>query len=80
MSLPATAARICLSGRLLTRAAPCAEHCERMEVNMTPDETPPAEESQSTPEEDPDKGLLITGAIVGVVVLVVLLAVFFGVI
>ncbi len=45
---------------------------------MTPDETLPAEESQSTPEEAPDKGLLITGAVVGVVVLVVLLAVFFG--
>ncbi len=78
MSLPATAARICLSGRLLTRAAPCAEHCERMEVKMTPDETLPAEESQSAPEEAPDKGLLITGAVVGAVVLVVLLAVFFG--
>ncbi len=78
MSLPATAASICLSGRLLTRAAPCAEHCERMEVKMAPDETPPAEESPSTPEEGPDKGLLITGAIVGAVVLVVLLLVFFG--
>ncbi len=78
MSLPATAARICLSGRLLTPAAPCAEHCERMEVKMTPDETPLAEESQSAPEEGPDKGLLITGAAVGAVVLVVLLAVFFG--
>ena len=78
MSLPATAARICLSGRLLTRAAPCAEHCEHMEVIMAPDETPLAEESPSIPEEGPDKGLLMTGAIVGVVVLVVLLAVFFG--
>ena len=78
MSLPATAARICLSGRLLTRAAPCAEHCERMEVKMTPDETLPAEESQSTPEENPDKGLLMIGAIAGAVVFVVLLAVFFG--
>ncbi len=78
MSFPATAARICLSGRLLTRAAPCAEHCESMEVKMVPDETPPAEESRSIPEEGPDKGLLITGAIVGAVVLVVLLAVFFG--
>ena len=78
MSLPATAARICLSGRLLTRAAPCAEHCERIEVKMAPDETPLREESRSIPEEGPDKGLLITGAIVGVVVLVVLLAVFFG--
>ncbi len=45
---------------------------------MTPDETPLAEESQSAPEEGPDKGLLITGAAVGAVVLVVLLAVFFG--
>ncbi len=78
MSLPATRTRICLSGRLLTRAAPCAEHCEHMEVKMAPDETPPAEESQSTPEESPDKGLLMIGAIVGAVVLVVLLAVFFG--
>ena len=80
MSLPATAARICLSGRLLTRTAPCAEHCEHMEVKMAPDETPLAEESQSTPEEGPDKGLLMIGAIVGAVVFVVLLAVFFGVI
>ncbi len=80
MSLPATGARICLSGRLLTRAAPCAEHCERMEVTMTPDETLPAEESQSTPEKDPDKGLLMVGAIAGVVVFLVLLLVFFGVI
>ncbi len=80
MSLPAPAARIRLSGRLLTRAAPCAEHCERMEVKMAPDETPPAEESQSTSAEDPDKGLLMIGAIAGVVVFVVLLAVFFGVI
>ena len=78
MNLPATAARICLSGRLLTRAAPCAEHCEHMEVKMAPDETPLAEESQSTAGEDPDKGLLITGAVVGAVVLLVLLAVFFG--
>ncbi len=80
MNLPATGARICLSGRLLTRAAPCAEHCERMEVKMVPDETPPAEESPSTPEKDPDKGLLMIGAIAGAVVFVVLLAVFFGVI
>ncbi len=80
LSLPATAARICLSGRLLTRAALCAEHCERMEVKMAPDEKPPAEESQSTPAEDPDKGLLMVGAIAGAVVLVVLLLVFFGVI
>jgi hypothetical protein len=49
-----------------------------MEVKMAPDETPLAEESQSTAEEDPDKGLLIIGAITGAVVLVVLLAVFFG--
>ncbi len=49
-----------------------------MEVKMAPDETLPAEESPSIPEEGPDKGLLMTGAIVGVVVLVVLLAVFFG--
>ena len=80
MSLPATGAWICLSGRLLTRAAPCAEHCEHMEVNMAPDETPPAKESPSIPEEGPDKGLLITGAIAGAVVFVVLLMVFFGVI
>ena len=80
MSLPAAPARIWLSGRLLTRAAPCAEHCERMEVKMAPDETPPAEESQSTPEESPDKGLLMIGAIAGAAVLAVLLAVFFGVI
>ncbi len=45
---------------------------------MTPDETLPAEESQSAPEEGPDKGLLIIGAVVGAVVLVVLLGVFFG--
>ncbi len=45
---------------------------------MAPDETPLAEESQSTAGEDPDKGLLITGAVVGAVVLLVLLAVFFG--
>ena len=45
---------------------------------MAPDETPPAEESRSIPKEGPDKGLLITGGIVGVVVLVVLLLVFFG--
>ncbi len=51
-----------------------------MEVNMTPDETPLAEESQSTPEKDPDKGLLMIGAIAGAVVFVVLLLVFFGVI
>jgi len=49
-----------------------------MEVIMPPDETPLAEESQSTPEKDPDKGLLMVGAITGAVVLVVLLAVFFG--
>ncbi len=78
MNLPATAARMCLSGRLLTRAAPCAEHCEHMEVKMAPDETQLAEESQSTPAEDPDKGLLMMGAIAGAVVFVVLLAVFFG--
>ncbi len=47
---------------------------------MAPDETAPAEESPSTPAEDPDKGLLIIGAIAGVLVFVVLLAVFFGVI
>jgi len=47
---------------------------------MTPDETPPAKESPSIPEEGPDKGLLITGAIAGAVVFVVLLLVFFGVI
>ncbi len=80
MSLPATRARICLSGRLLTRAAPCAEHCERMEVKMAPDETLPKEESPSTQGEDPDKGLLMVGGIAGAVVLVVLLLVFFGVI
>ena len=45
---------------------------------MAPDGTPLAEEYQSTPEEAPDKGLLITGAIAGAVVFVVLLAVFFG--
>ncbi|MFQ5617509.1 MAG: hypothetical protein ACE5FR_00930 [Rhodospirillales bacterium] len=45
---------------------------------MAPDETPLAEESHSTTGEDPDKGLLMTGAVVGGVVLVVLLAVFFG--
>ncbi len=45
---------------------------------MAPDETPLAEESPSITEEAPDKGLLMTGAIVGAVVLVVLLAVFFG--
>jgi hypothetical protein len=49
-----------------------------MEVKMAPDEIPPAEESRSTPAEDPDKGLLMIGAIAGAVVLVVLLAVFFG--
>ncbi len=47
---------------------------------MAPDETLPAEESPSIPEEGPDKGLLMIGAIVGAVVVVVLLAVFFGVI
>ncbi len=47
---------------------------------MTPDETLPAEESQSTPAEDPDKGLLMVGAIAGAVVFLVLLLVFFGVI
>ena len=45
---------------------------------MAPDETPYAEESGTTPAEGPDKGLLVMGAIAGVVVLVVLLAVFFG--
>ena len=78
LSLPATAARICLSGRLLTRTASGAEHCEHMEVKMAPDETLPAKETPSIPEEGPDKGLLITGAIAGAVVLVVLLLVFFG--
>ncbi len=80
MKLPATRTRICLSGRLMTRAAPCAEHCKRMEVIMAPDETQPTEESQSTQGEDPDKGLLMVGGIAGAVVLVVLLLVFFGVI
>ena len=47
---------------------------------MAPDETLPAKESPSIPEEGPDKGLLITGAIAGAVVFVVLLLVFFGVI
>ncbi len=77
MSLPATRTRICPLGRLLTRAAPCAEHCERMEVIMVPSDTLPEGEA---PGEDPDKGLLMIGAIAGAVVLVVLLAVFFGVI
>ncbi len=80
MNFPVTGARIWLSGRLLTRTAPGAEHCEHMEVKMAPDETPLAKESPSIPDEGPDKGLLMIGAIVGAVVLVVLLAVFFGVI
>ncbi len=45
---------------------------------MVPSDTLPENESPSTPGEDPDKGLLMIGAIAGAVVLLVLLAVFFG--
>jgi len=73
-------------GDLLNWQVLLSRNAIHSEVKMTPDERTPGAESQETPGEEPQdeegvsKFLLMQVKIVGGIVLLVLLAVFFGVI